>query len=258
MTTATATRTAPSARPTVFPSIPFRTLTRVEWSKATDTRAARWLIAVTVFLTVAITLVPLLDTRDVDQDFRGYSGYVSTPMYFLLPIVAILTLTSEWTQRTAMATFTQEPRRLRVLSAKIVVTLVMAVLSAVLVAVVSVAGLAISDAIGRDVSLHLAPGLLAGLLLYIVASLLVGVAFGAALQNSPAAIVLSLVLPTVVGILGALTNVIKNWFDTGTTFDWLLNGRFAGHGGGIVVSALVWIAVPLLVGVWRTARREVS
>jgi hypothetical protein len=68
---------------------PLRHARPFEWSKATDTGSARWLIAVAALLTIGITLVPLLTSHHVDQDFRAYSGYISTPMYFLLPIVAI-------------------------------------------------------------------------------------------------------------------------------------------------------------------------
>jgi ABC-2 type transport system permease protein len=255
LTTEARSGSRPAAQP---PGIPFGTLVRVEWSKATDTRAARWLLAITAVATVGITLVPILAASHIDQDFRGYVGLVSLPGYFLLPLVAILTLTSEWTQRTVLATFTQEPRRLRVVSAKLAVALTIAVVSAAGIALVSLAGLAISAAAGRAVSMHPDPSVLTGLLLYTVAGLLVGAAFGAVLQNSAAAIVLSLVLPTVVGILGGLTGVIQNWFDTGTTFGWLVDGDFGGHGAGIAVSALVWIVLPLGAGLIRTARREIS
>ena len=42
-------------------------------------------------------------------------------MGILLPVLGILLVTSEWSQRTAMVTFTLEPSRSRVIAAKFVV-----------------------------------------------------------------------------------------------------------------------------------------
>ena len=42
-----------------------------------------------------------------------------TPASILLPIIGILLVTSEWSQRTALITFTLVPKRMRVMSAKI-------------------------------------------------------------------------------------------------------------------------------------------
>jgi ABC-2 type transport system permease protein len=56
----------------------------------------------------------------------------------LLPVLGILSVTGEWRHRTALTTFALEPRRLRVLAAKCLPPLVMAVaasLFAILVAV---------------------------------------------------------------------------------------------------------------------------
>ena len=46
------------------------------------------------------------------------------PVAFL-PVVAILMLTSEWSQRSAFTTFTQEPRRIRVVNAKLAASMVL-------------------------------------------------------------------------------------------------------------------------------------
>jgi ABC-2 type transport system permease protein len=248
----------PVARSARDRAVPFGVLARVEWSKATDTRAARWLLAITAAATVLIVLAPLIATGHVDQDFRGYVGFVSTPLAFLVPIVAILTLTSEWTQRTVLTTFTQVPRRGRVLGAKVTAVLALTVVMIALVAAVTFAGLALSSGLGRDVHLHLGVGLVVGLVLYGLLNTLVGVAFGAALQNSSAAIVLSLLLPTVMGIVGGLVPTVQHWFDTSTTFGWVLDGHWSGHVGGIVTTIAVWIVAPLAIGVVRTLRREVK
>ena len=57
---------------------------------------------------------------------------------FLLPILAIMLVTSEWSQRTALVTFTLEPRRSRVVLAKLVVAQLFTVLTLVVAFVVGV------------------------------------------------------------------------------------------------------------------------
>jgi ABC-2 type transport system permease protein len=97
--------------------IPFRRLLRVEWGKATDTRAARWLLVLVALSTMGLMLRPLL-AAGTEQSLSNYVYFAGVGLAILLPVVAILTLTSEWSQRTVLTTFTQEPRRIRVVLAK--------------------------------------------------------------------------------------------------------------------------------------------
>src|SRR5207344_2799662 len=48
-------------------------------------------------------------------DFVGAAAFVSS---VLLPVLGIMLVTSEWSQRTAMTTFALEPRRMRIVLAK--------------------------------------------------------------------------------------------------------------------------------------------
>ena len=114
--------TTPDVR---FPGIPFSRLLRVEWGKATNTRAARWLLAAVAASTVGLMLAPVLSPSSIEQSYTSYLGFAAVALSILLPVVAILTLTSEWSQRTNLATFTQEPRRTRVVISKIVVSLML-------------------------------------------------------------------------------------------------------------------------------------
>ncbi|MDQ1535809.1 MAG: type transport system permease protein, partial [Actinomycetota bacterium] len=129
MTSTTMTYPVPTSgahsRAASFPGIPFGRLVRVEWSKATDTRAARWLLIAVAATTVGLMLTPILSPSSIDQSYTSYLGFAAIALSILLPVVSILTLTSEWSQRTALTTFTQEPRRLRVVTAKITVSLML-------------------------------------------------------------------------------------------------------------------------------------
>ena len=87
--------------------IPFSRLVRVEWSKATDTRVARWLLALVGLGTVGIMLVPVLAPTSFDQTYVSYLGVAAIGQVILLPVVAILMFNGEWSQRSIMTTFTQ-------------------------------------------------------------------------------------------------------------------------------------------------------
>lgn len=262
MTTTTATHRAsmPGADASAgsFAGIPFRRLVRVEWSKATDTRAARWLLIAVAASTVGLMLVPILSPSGDDQTYAGYLGFAALALSILLPVVAILTLTSEWSQRTALTTFAQEPRRMRVVSAKITVCLMLGTVAAAFGGLVTAAGLAGASLSGRVLVHDLDAGLCAVFLLYVVLNVMTGVALGALVHNSPAAIVASFVLPLAFGLLGRASTVIADWLDYSTAFTWVLHGEWAGHTTQILASVAIWIAIPLAAGLIRTARREIS
>jgi ABC-2 type transport system permease protein len=262
MTSATMTRPvriadAPSPAAT-FAGIPFSRLLRVEWGKATDTRSARWLLALVAASTVGLMLAPLLAPSSIDQTYPSYLGFAAIGLTVLLPVVSILTLTSEWSQRTVLTTFTQEPRRSRVVNAKVAVSLLLAAGAAVFGGLVTAAGLAVAAASGRELDANLNAGVLVGYLLFVLLNVLTGVAFGALLHNSAAAIVLYFALPTAFALLGQALTSLAQWIDSSTTFDWLLRGEWSGHTPQILVSVAVWVAIPLAAGLFRTTRREIN
>lgn len=260
MTLTEAVRTASSrAGATGRTAIPFSRLIRVECGKATDTRAARWLLALVALLTVASTAVPLAFPRTFDQTLGSFVQIGSIALTVLLPVVAIMTLTSEWTQHTVLVTFTQEPRRARVVGAKLVVATVLGVSGAAFSFAMGYAALLVADALGRDVLWHLPPWRIGvGFVLMSLLNTLMGAAFGALLHNTAAAIVAFFMLPTVWGILAfGVFEDVGRWLDTGQTWAWLAEGNWDGHLGPIVVSTAVWVMLPLAAGVARTVRREV-
>ncbi len=239
-------------------AIPFRRLVRVEWRKATDTRAARWLLLITAVVTAGLMLIPLLARHSVDQNYTTYLAHAALGLTILLPVVSILTLTSEWTQRTVLTTFTQEPRRARVTNAKVTVSLLLALLGAIYGAIVTVAAIGLAAASGRHVEANLTAGTTIGFVVFVLLNVLMGVALGALLHHTAAAVVLLFALPTALGFLGTAVNWIDHWLDPSTTFDWVMKGEWGGHTAEIAVSTLVWLVIPLAAGLIRTTRREIK
>ena len=236
--------------------IPLSRLIRVEWSKATDTRSARWLIGLAGIVSVAALLLPMLRTS-IDQTYRQYLQFAGLGTSLLLPIVPIMTMTGEWSQRSVM-TFLQEPRRARVVQAKIIVSLIMSAIAVVLAAAFCALGIAIVAATGRGVVDDLGAAAVIGFVLFVLLNMLMGVAFAASLHNTAAAIVQFILLPTVAGIVGGFVPWVNDWLDPNTTFIWVQQGQWSGHVAQIAVSIILWVAAPLVLGIVRTTRREIK
>src|SRR3954447_15854253 len=174
--------------------IPFSRLVRVEWAKTTDTRAARWLLALVALSTAGTMLAPVLAPTTFDQTYASYLRVAALALTILLPVVAILMVTGEWSQRTVFTTFTQEPRRIRVVNAKLAASLVLSGGAAVFGGVVTAAGLGLASASGRTLETNLSVGAITGYLLFVLLNVLAGAALGALLQNSAIAIATSFAL----------------------------------------------------------------
>lgn len=247
-----------TASPATVGPIPFSTSVQVERRKSVDTRAARWLLLSVACMALVAALIPLVRPDDVTQDFTNYLRTVALGVTFLLPVVSILTITAEWSQRIVLTTFTQQPRRERVLAAKVIAGLELALAGAFVGVAVAATCLQVSSALGRDVSWHIATGAVAGYVLFVLINSLMGMAFGALFHNTAVAIVVFLGLPTLMTLIALPLDSAGDWVDPTTTFGWILRGEWAGHGSQIATSLAIWIAVPMAAGLARTLRREVQ
>ena len=232
-------------------------LTLVELRKMTDTRAGFWLqlaiAALTVFVAVAVAIWGV----GPDQQFGSLLGATIQPASILGPVVGVLLVSSEWSQRTAQITFGLVPRRGRVIGAKLLAGLAWCVLAFVLSVAMALIGAAVSGAEGAwDVS----AGLVFQDFAYIVINVLGGIAFGAALLASAPAIVLYFVLPISWAIVGSLSFLegIAGWLDSSRTMDAMVNEVLSGEEWArVATTAALWVLLPLLIGTWRILKGEV-
>lgn len=259
MTTSLSTRTfGNDMAPSAVEPIPFARLVRVEWAKATDTRAARWLLVLVALSTVGMMMVPVIAPTTFDHTYASYLRVGALGLTLLLPVVAILMLTGEWSQRSVMTTFTQEPRRLRVLNAKLVASMVLGGVGAFFGGVVAAAGIALAAASGRSLESNLTVGAITGYLLFVLLNVLAGVALGALLQSSATAIAASFALPATFAALGTASTLVSDWIDMSTTWNRVLQNDWAGRVPQISFSIVFWVAIPLAAGAVRTTRRDVG
>lgn len=253
---------APVDGPRPTSGVPFRRLVHVELRKMVDTRAGRWLLAAIV-VAVATALVILFVQDGGDRPFAEYLQATTLPTAILLPVVGILAVTSEWSQRTALVTFTLEARRTRVAWAKVGAALVVGVTAvAVAFALAALAHAAAVGLRGATGDWEIAGTAWLGAGGYVLLGLLQGLAFGMLLRNTPAAVVLYFVLPTAWSIVGSLVTQVERvaaWLDLNRTMEPLFTGSLtAEEWARLGTSVGLWVALPVAVGMWWVTRAEVK
>ena len=235
-------------------------LVAVELRKMVNTRAGFWLQLATVAITVLAVIVACVVADPADLTFASSLDVGVKPAAFVLPVVGILLVTSEWSQRTGMITFALVPVRSRVLGAKLIASLVLAMPMFVMSVAVVAAGVLVASP-GVDGTWSDAAPLIGQSAVYLTAGMITGVALGAILLASAPAIVVLFPLPT------AWMAVVSLSFFADVA-PWVSNARALSPMQEEVMSATqwahvgtalaLWMLLPLLIGTWRVTRREVS
>jgi ABC-type transport system involved in multi-copper enzyme maturation permease subunit len=205
--------------------------------------------------------------NDLHPKFVSFLEGMNTPMGILLPVLGVLSITSEWSQRTAMVTFTLEPSRVRVVLAKMVSLLLLSVVALVLGILLGTLANVLYGAFSGNTLVWGNVGKL--IFVYFVNYLLgmgSGFALGALFLNSPAGIVVyfvySFVLPIPFAIGAALMdwfNSLRPWIDFGFAQTPLTDGTIVGkEWAHLLTSGLIWLGLPLAIGIWRIRRAEVK
>jgi ABC-2 type transport system permease protein len=244
------------------PRIPLTGLTRVELRKLVDTRASRWLLIAIGLITAAAIGIFFFAADQSDRVLLNFIGFAATPQAFLLPVLGILLITSEWSQRTALVTFTLMPVRGRVLLAKVIAALIAGLLA--IAVAMGVAALATVAGGAENAWVDIGVDDFAKFGLLQVTGVLQGLAFGLLFLNSAAAIVSFFVLPTVFSIVANVWDTLRDaapWVDLATAQTPLFEGGANLSGEQwwqVVVTTLIWVVLPFAVGLVRVLRAEVK
>jgi len=233
-------------------------LARVELRKMTDTRAGFWLLLATLALALVVVIVSVATGHPRDHSLRELLNNTLQALNVLLPIVGILLVTSEWSQRTTLITFTLIPQRMRVLWAKLIAGILLALIALAAALALSALGALIDPPSTGTWSLS--AGMLGQDALFAVLSMLLGMALGAALLIPAAAIVASFALP--IGF-AALTSIhglkpVSRWLSQADNLNHLTDHTLpASQWGHLLTAMLLWLAVPLAIGIYRLTYNDV-
>jgi hypothetical protein len=253
--------TRPSAR------IPLTRIVAVELRKSVDTRAGFWLLASVGIVSLLATGAVILWASASDLTQNTFTLAISVPMSVILPIIAVLSVTAEWSQRSGLTTFTLVPHRSRVVAAKAIG----AVLVGVVATLVAFAVGAVGNLLGTAAT-DTAPvwdqsiADLGRVTLSNVLLMLVGFTFGVLIRNSPGAIVAYFVYAFVAPPLLAALAYHQSWFhdaqpwvDPNHAQNALLHGAFTGEQWTqLAVTTTIWLLLPLAAGIRAVLRTEVK
>jgi ABC-2 type transport system permease protein len=250
------------------PGIPFTRLFKVELRKAFDTRAGRWLVGVTAGIALVADLIIAIVLAAKDENL-AYGDLVAGAAFVcsvLLPVLGIMLVTSEWSQRTAMTTFSLEPRRMRIVMAKMLAGVALTAFVIAFALVVGVLCNLLYAAFGGSLDWTFGWSGFFAFIATQTMAMLGGFALACLLLNTPAAIVVFFVYKWVLPGLFALGAALMSWFNSivgwidfqaaqNELYDMPLTGTQWAH---LAVSGFIWLVVPLAIGIWRIQRAEVK
>ncbi|HWV26681.1 MAG TPA: hypothetical protein VNZ66_05605 [Aeromicrobium sp.] len=253
--------TSHAAAPTRGSGIPFGRHVRVELRKMIDTRAGAWLLGITaglVVLAAAIALIVVMFDDNARLTADALSQIMAGMLSVLLPVIAITAVTGEWGQRTVLTTFALEPHRGRVIGAKYVSVLILALATIVLAVVIGVVCNVLGAAIGGyDVAWNIDVSDLLWTIGMQLAYFTMAFCLGLLFLSTPVAVsvfyVVALLLPFMVyGILyfafGWARDLIP-WLDMQYASVPLITGRDMND-NPVDVSALEWIRFVFTLFLW--------
>ncbi|WP_436789539.1 ABC transporter permease [Yinghuangia sp. YIM S10712] len=239
-------------------------LTLVEMRKMTDTRSGRWVLAVIGLTMVGMTCLVVFAADPGDRTTAELFLASQTGLSLLLPVVAIVAVTAEWSQRDGLITFALVPARGRIIRAKVQAGLILAVCGVALSAVVTVGGHALGIATGNaDGGWAIPLDLVATRVLDCVIAVFAGVAFGMLLGSPLLSILAFYAVPIVLGILGGTVSALDGtmtWIDPGRALTPLseVGDVSASEWAHMATSTALFTVLPFAGGAWCLLRREVK
>jgi ABC-2 type transport system permease protein len=193
--------------------IPLSRIVTTELRKMLDTRSGFWLMASIGILALLATAAVILFAPDDELTYSSFVAAIGIPMTLVLPLIAILSVTREWSQRSGLTTFTLVPHRGRVIAAKAISCVGVAVVTIPLASGIGALGNVVGTAIaGVDPVWEVTVSNLLTIVLANVLSLLVGFMLGVVIRSSAGALVAYCVYQFLLPTLALLLATSQNWF----------------------------------------------
>ncbi len=265
--TATTVDQVTTRRRTEFDQIPLSRVVRVELRKMFDTRSGFWLIASIAITALIATFATVAFAPDEYLTYYNFAKAVGYPITVILPMVALLSITSEWSQRSGLTTFTYVPSRRRVVWAKTLSSVIVAVASMVFAFAIGAVGNVVGSTIaGTPTVWDLSVGQALTIVLGNLVSLSIGTMLGMLLRSSAGGLVMYfvvvLLVPNLLGLLAETQNWFKQlqpWVDLTYAQSFLFEGMHTGAQWAHVATTVgLWIVLPGLFGLRRVMRSEVK
>jgi ABC-2 type transport system permease protein len=247
--------------------IPLSRITTTELRKMFDTRSGFWLMASIGILALLATTAVILFASSHQMTYKTFTSAINIPMTVVLPVIAILSVTGEWSQRSGLSTFTLVPHRGRVIAAKAVACASVAVVTIPLAFGIGALGNLVGTAIARvDPVWDLTVVNLLANVLANVLSLLFGFMLGLLIRNSVGALVAYFVYQFLLPTLSLILAASQDWFrelQPWIDFDYAQSALFDGalstqQWTQLAITGTVWLIIPMIIGLRLVTRAEVK
>ncbi len=263
--TALAAEPTTRSRTTTSPyRLSFAHLLRSEWIKVVSVRSTWWSLGVAAVLSIAIAMMIASASSSFGPGFPAVSAILMPTQFTMLVagILGAIVITGEYSTGMIRSTLTAEPRRGGVILAKaVVVSALMAVVTAVIyaISIVATAPFLTEGIDWSEPSQSIVP--LAFGVLSMVAFTLIGLGFGFIIRNGAGAIAAT------VGALFVLPIVFNMFVMAGEGWRWVVDlakylpmnaaGALTAPGAEDLLPSLLalagWTLIPLLIG-WGVLR----
>jgi ABC-2 type transport system permease protein len=256
-----------SGRRTGIAPIPLSRVVRVELRKMFDTRSGFWLIASIAITGLIATIATIAFAPGQDLTYYNFAKAVGFPITVILPMVALLSITSEWSQRSGLTTFTYVPSRRRVVWAKTLSAVIVAVVSMLFAFAIGAVGNVVASVVaGTSTVWDLSVGHALTIVLGNLVSMSIGTMLGMLLRSSAGGLVMYFVLVLLVPNLTELLAASQHWFqqlqpwvDLPFAQTALFEGMHTGaQWAHVATTFALWIVVPGVFGLRRVMRSEVK
>jgi ABC-2 type transport system permease protein len=255
------------ASPATAHAIPLSRITTTEVRKRLDTRSGFWLMASIGILALLTTSAVILWAARDELTYSTFVSAISIPMTLVIPMVAILSVTGEWSQRSGLTTFTLVPHRSRVITAKALACLGVAVVTTPFAFGVGALGNIVGTSIaGVNPVWDLTVTNLLTIMLANVLGMMVGFMLGVVIRSSAAALgayfIYQFLLPSLALLLARSQEWFRDlqpWVDFDFNQSPLLEGALTSQQWvQLLATGAIWLVVPLAVGLVFVVRAEVK
>jgi ABC-2 type transport system permease protein len=247
--------------------IPLARIVTTELRKMFDTRSGFWLLVSIGILALLATAAVIVFASHDQLTYSTFTSAVNIPMTVVLPVIAILSVTGEWSQRTGLTTFTLVPHRGRVVAAKAIASVGVAVVTIPLALGIGAVGNLVGTGLAGTHPVWDLPVVnLATIVLGGVLSLLFGFMLGVLIRNSVGALVAYFVyqflLPTLALYLAAAQpwfRALQPWVDFDHAQSSLFNGVLTSHQWTqLAVTGAIWLIIPMTIGLTLVTKADVK
>lgn len=247
--------------------IPLARIATTELRKMINTRSGFWLLVSIGILALLATAAVIVFASADQLTYSTFTSATNIPMTVILPVIAILSVTGEWSQRTGLTTFALVPHRGQVIAAKAMASVAVAVVTVPLAFGVGALGNLVGPGLaGIEPVWDLTAVNLTTIVLANVLSLLFGFMLGVVIRNSVGALVAYFVyqflLPTLSLILAASQpwfRGLQPWVDFDYAQSALFNGALTSQQWAhLAFTGTIWLIIPMTIGLTLVTKAEVK